>query len=236
MAATRNIKQQLADLEKKAAELRKIQDRIISDIRKQIAQYALTPEDLFPSSSSLLPVASTPEVVAKPSKTISPRKNSKPTATKKPASVPKYMDPKTGKTWTGHGKAPSWIAPAVKKGRKDEFLIAAVQARIAAKASPKPVKNIPATSKKAPAKLKKPAAPSTTAKKPSPVIVATPAAARTAIKKKPAVTKATSQIKRKAPVAATKQKRVPATTGTASSPAATSPTPAADIPTGAVSA
>ncbi|WP_254610410.1 H-NS family nucleoid-associated regulatory protein, partial [Burkholderia aenigmatica] len=34
--------------------------------------------------------------------------------------TPKYQDPKTGKTWSGRGREPSWI-----KGKKrDRFLIA----------------------------------------------------------------------------------------------------------------
>jgi DNA-binding protein H-NS len=49
---------------------------------------------------------------------------------KKPASklagrklnlAPKYSDPATGNTWTGHGKAPSWIRDAA---NRDDFLIA----------------------------------------------------------------------------------------------------------------
>jgi len=34
--------------------------------------------------------------------------------------VPKYGDPKTGKTWTGRGKPPAWIA-GVKN--RDPYLI-----------------------------------------------------------------------------------------------------------------
>jgi len=30
-------------------------------------------------------------------------------AAEKTAGQPKYRDPKTGKTWTGHGRAPDWI-------------------------------------------------------------------------------------------------------------------------------
>jgi len=34
--------------------------------------------------------------------------------------TPKYQDPKTGKTWSGRGREPSWI----KGKRRDRFLIA----------------------------------------------------------------------------------------------------------------
>jgi len=47
---------------------------------------------------------------------------------------PKYMDPKTSKTWNGHGKAPQWIAEATRKGRRDDFLIERVAAAMEKKA------------------------------------------------------------------------------------------------------
>src|SRR5205823_4669046 len=31
------------------------------------------------------------------------------TAAEKTVGQPKYRDPKTGKTWTGHGRAPNWL-------------------------------------------------------------------------------------------------------------------------------
>lgn len=40
-------------------------------------------------------------------------------------STPKYQDPKSGATWSGLGKPPKWIALAIKRGRKDDFLIGA---------------------------------------------------------------------------------------------------------------
>lgn len=36
-------------------------------------------------------------------------------------SAPKYLDPKTGATWTGHGRAPQWIANAKDRSK---FLVA----------------------------------------------------------------------------------------------------------------
>src|SRR3954468_15368850 len=50
----------------------------------------------------------------------------KPAAKKaKTASVAKYADPKTGKTWSGFGRAPAWIAGAK---NRDEFLVGAAKA------------------------------------------------------------------------------------------------------------
>lgn len=39
--------------------------------------------------------------------------------------APKYRDPATGKSWTGRGKSPTWLALKIAAGhRKEEFLIA----------------------------------------------------------------------------------------------------------------
>ncbi|WP_225032194.1 H-NS family nucleoid-associated regulatory protein [Paraburkholderia sp. XV] len=40
------------------------------------------------------------------------RKSGVKVATRKSASAAKYRDPKSGATWTGHGRAPAWIANA----------------------------------------------------------------------------------------------------------------------------
>jgi DNA-binding protein H-NS len=42
------------------------------------------------------------------------------TASKGSAAAVKYRDPKSGATWTGHGRAPSWIATAK---NRDKFLV-----------------------------------------------------------------------------------------------------------------
>jgi DNA-binding protein H-NS len=42
------------------------------------------------------------------------------TVGKKSTAAVKYRDPKTGTTWTGHGRAPSWIAAAK---NRDKFLV-----------------------------------------------------------------------------------------------------------------
>ncbi|MFW2275964.1 H-NS family nucleoid-associated regulatory protein [Burkholderia orbicola] len=39
-----------------------------------------------------------------------PRSQHLPIATQKKGIVPKYRDPKTGRTWSGRGRAPGWIA------------------------------------------------------------------------------------------------------------------------------
>jgi DNA-binding protein H-NS len=100
------IQRQIAVLQKKAAEARQAElAKVISGIRKQIAQFGLTPADLFDGAE---PTSATGATT---------------TAGKKSANPPKYRDPKTGKTWTGFGKAPGWLAPAMKAGKADAFLI-----------------------------------------------------------------------------------------------------------------
>lgn len=47
------------------------------------------------------------------------------TVGKKSAATVKYRDPKTGATWTGHGRAPQWIAAAK---NRDRFLVDGGQA------------------------------------------------------------------------------------------------------------
>ncbi|WP_321807594.1 H-NS histone family protein [Burkholderia sp. BCC1993] len=68
---------------------------VLEEVRARIQEYGLTPEQLFGRKRAR---------GANDSQT--------PTA--------KYQDPKTGKTWSGRGREPSWI-----KGKKrDRFLIA----------------------------------------------------------------------------------------------------------------
>ena len=63
----------------------------------------------------------------------------------KTASVAKYADPKTGKTWSGFGRAPGWIAGAK---NREAFLVGKSAAADA-------VAKAPAASKKAAAKVAK---------------------------------------------------------------------------------
>lgn len=96
MATYRELKAQAEALVQKAEEARLAElDSIITTMREQIAEYGITPEQLFGRR----------RVVA--------------TNTRAPI-APKYQDPKTGATWSGRGKAPQWIASAK---NRDRFLI-----------------------------------------------------------------------------------------------------------------
>jgi DNA-binding protein H-NS len=89
---------QKADVEKQIADLRN-QGRLdaIEKARSLVAEFGLTPDDVFGGARK------------------KPGKGS--LAGTKVA--PRYRDPETGKTWTGRGVAPKWIA-----GKdRDAFLI-----------------------------------------------------------------------------------------------------------------
>lgn len=111
MATLSDIQKQIAKLEKQAKVL--LKEAAAEAAKKAAAlikQHGLTAADvgLAPKSSK---AAAVKKAVA----------NTKP-VTAKPAGEPKYRDPKTGKTWTGNGKAPGWIAGAK---NRDKFLIRA---------------------------------------------------------------------------------------------------------------
>jgi DNA-binding protein H-NS len=134
-------------------------------------------------------------------------------ASKKTASIAKYADPKSGKTWSGFGRAPGWIAGAK---NRDDFLIGAVKAAVKPAPSKKAVTNAAAPeTKRSKAKatagakpsVRKTAAPKAAAKKKvaTKSVAAEKAATKPAekaktTKKKPAARKATGKASTSAPV------------------------------------
>jgi DNA-binding protein H-NS len=198
MTTYADVKKQIAQLEKKAADLRKVEvAKAVANIREQMAKYELTVEDIAPVKSSAKTKAATrsPKVkVGKPAK---------------------YMDPKTGKTWTGHGKAPAWIAVATKKGRRDDFLIEKVSLDKDSKPAEMVASQKPMAAKKTPTATKKVVTKKVAAKKPKVAAKKAPVAKKVSasVKKAPAVTKGK---------AATQAKKV-ATKAPAKSPAKAKP-------------
>ncbi len=65
---------------------------VIQQVRQAVTEYGLTAEDIG----------------------LAPKGNKRKVA----LVAPKYMDPKTGTTWSGRGRAPSWIGK-----NRDRFLI-----------------------------------------------------------------------------------------------------------------
>lgn len=168
MATYRIIKAQIAKLEKQAADLlKKEATSVIAGIRSKMDEYKLTIADLgF-------------DVATKVAKKLA-RKPAK----KKPM-PPKYRDPVSGNTWNGHGKAPSWLTAATKKGKRDDFLIANAPAKIEAAVAPtvKPVVPAKPIAKKKPAK---PAAAKSAVVKKKPAVKPVAKPAVKAVAKKPA--------------------------------------------------
>jgi DNA-binding protein H-NS len=174
MSTYRQLKQQIAELEKKASIAMKNEVRkVIDSIRKQIAEFGLSAADLG------LEVAR--------------RAGGKVRTVKKSALKPKYLDPVSGKTWNGHGKRPGWIVAAQDKGKLEDLLIEKAGRSKPAKASPTAKPTAKKAQKKAAAA--KPAAKKPvrrTAKKAAPAAPKKAAAAPKAPRKKPRARKVAS--------------------------------------------
>lgn len=96
MATYLELKAQADALAQQAEEARLSElEGIITAMREQIAEYGITPEQLFGRRRAAASGERTPL-------------------------APKYRDPKTGATWSGRGKAPRWISGAKNRER---FLI-----------------------------------------------------------------------------------------------------------------
>ncbi|NTX27121.1 H-NS histone family protein [Burkholderia pyrrocinia] len=89
MATYRQLTAQLERLQQKIdKEREKAIADAIADIRAKIDEYDITPEEL-----GFLPAGSAAAATAKPKRTL----------------PPKYLNPKTGETWSGRGRAPAWL-------------------------------------------------------------------------------------------------------------------------------
>jgi DNA-binding protein H-NS len=166
MTTYRDVKAKIDQLQKQAAVLfKKETDSVIAKIHSLMEEYNLTPADLAAKGRGKLGkalmdagnwVAATKSPVKATAK-----------STSKAAAVAKYQDPVSGKTWTGHGKAPGWMVEGLKKkgATKEDFRIgkpAAAQKAVEKKVA-KPAKSataskavkpavVPAAKKVAPAK------------------------------------------------------------------------------------
>ncbi|WP_147318644.1 H-NS histone family protein, partial [Cupriavidus oxalaticus] len=89
-------KQLLAEKEALEAKLNEVRATevagVIDKIRELMTEYGLTAEDIMPRRKRGRPAGSA----------------DKKAAASGSALPPKYMDPKTGKTWSGRGRAPAW--------------------------------------------------------------------------------------------------------------------------------
>lgn len=126
MATLAAIQKQIADLERQAEAIRtKETAAAAAKARQLISTYKLSIDDLGLGGNAARKGAASK---GKAGPTAGKRK----VAAAKPAGMPKYQDPKSGKTWTGTGKPPGWIASAK---NRDKFLIVAAAAVPAAPAA-----------------------------------------------------------------------------------------------------
>jgi DNA-binding protein H-NS len=143
-----DIQRQIEKLQQEAAGIKAREVAgVIKGIRASIASYSLTPDDLFGSSSAPL-VTGTEEAatqVKKPGAKLAANLAAKPATkqvkkaankvvvkpaikqmaakvAKKTASVIKFKDPVSGKTWTGNGTRPGWYLKAIEDGKTPEDL------------------------------------------------------------------------------------------------------------------
>lgn len=103
MATYKQLLAEKEALEAKLAQMRTDEvTGVIEKIRSLMAEYGLTEADIAPKRRR-----------GRPAK----RNAAAPTV--KGALPPKYLDPKTGKTWSGRGRTPAWLGKNPKR-----FLIA----------------------------------------------------------------------------------------------------------------
>jgi DNA-binding protein H-NS len=125
MATLTTLKKKIAALEAQVERATKAEmGNAIAKIRKIMGDYGVTVEHLVDGAKPGRATASKKTAGAKAAKA------PKASKAKKPA---KYMDPKSGATWSGLGRIPAWIAKAK---NRDAFLIDKAAAAEAPKAAP----------------------------------------------------------------------------------------------------
>jgi DNA-binding protein H-NS len=98
----------------------------LDQIRRIMLEHGLTTEDIEAKAKA--------KRDAKSTNGIAPKVRGKVAAPEKQPRSPKYLHPKTGATWTGHGRAPAWIAEV--KDRSKFLIEASADVALAESASP----------------------------------------------------------------------------------------------------
>ena len=166
------LKKQIAALEAQAERIAKEEmASAIAKVKGIMAEFNLTIEHL--------------------TQAVAGKRASKKTKVKvKAASVAKYADPKTGKTWSGFGRAPGWIAGAK---NRDVYLVGKSVAPEAAAKAPAAGKKVSAKAAKAVKVAKKTAKPASKKAVAPAGKVSRAKAASAAVKNKPAAKKASAR-------------------------------------------
>jgi DNA-binding protein H-NS len=201
------IRKQIAALEAEAARIGQVEIKAaIAKVKEIMSEFGLTIEHLSGAISKVGKKAFGKKKAA---------------AKRAGGSVAKYADPNTGKTWSGFGRAPAWIANA--KSR-DAFLItksdAAASGAAPAKAPAKKSKAV-AAKKASPVKVAKAVK---TAKRPA---AKAPAAKKPAGEKASTATAKPPVAKKKAKAPAKKAAARKSTTSAAAEPASAASAPTA---------
>jgi len=128
MATLEQIQSEMKRLQAQAeAMMAKKAKTVLADIRKLMDQHGLTTADIDAHSA-------TKKRAGRPSGAASEKGGGGKAVTKAKAAKgklpPKYRDPKTGATWSGHARPPAWIA---KVRDRTKFLIDGAGAEVAAK-------------------------------------------------------------------------------------------------------
>jgi DNA-binding protein H-NS len=109
------LRQQIADMEKQAAELKKKnRPAVLAQLREQMAAYGITAAELSrPAAKARAPKAPPAKPAASPARAKKP-------AVRSPA---KYRGPE-GQEWSGRGNAPQWLNDLLVGGKtREDFLI-----------------------------------------------------------------------------------------------------------------
>ena len=182
MATLSAIRKQIQRLEAEAARItREELSGAVANIKSLMSEYGIKLEHLRGSTA---PVGA---------KRAAPKKSA---GKRSGVGQPRYADPKTGKTWSGFGRAPAWIAGAK---NRDAFLVGVTPAEPAAAATIKRAKKAEVT----PSSPKAPGKKVTTAKKAvQKSATKAPAVAKKApVSKKSAVSKKVASAATPVPVA-----------------------------------
>ena len=128
MATLEQIQSEMKRLQAQAeAMMAKKAKTVLADIRKLMDQHGLTTADIDAHSA-------TKKRAGRPSGAASAKGSGGKAVTKAKAAKgklpPKYRDPRTGATWSGHARPPAWIA---KVRDRTKFLIDGAGAEVAAK-------------------------------------------------------------------------------------------------------
>ena len=209
MRSYKQIRAEITKLEREADAARQTESAAAATrLKKLIAQYGLTAADIGLEASR----ASGQR--AKPAAKHASAKRAAKKATRPGAGVPKYRDPKTGRTWTGFGRAPDWIASAK---NREALRIEAPEAQppaVPPRAAPDPA--LPA------AKAKRKTAAKTAAPKTAPSAKRSAAAKKQASAKKSATRTAAAKTPSRTAEPSGQPLAVPlADSGTPSAPVAT---------------